>query len=88
MGFPAPDLRFTNDTPYGIMIWTSYTQSSLTITLYSTPHARGEQTAITRVAGRATARSSPPPARSPTRTAPTKSDKFRATYRPGEGQRC
>ena len=50
MGFPAPDLRFTNDTPYGIMIWTSYTQSSLTITLYSTPHARGEQTAITRVA--------------------------------------
>ena len=37
MGFPAPDLRFTNDTPYGIMIWTSYTDSSLTITLYSTP---------------------------------------------------
>ena len=25
MGFPAPDLRFTNNTPYGIMIWTSYT---------------------------------------------------------------
>ena len=47
MGFPAPDVRFTNDTPYGIMIWTSYTDSSLTITLYSTPYARGEQTAIT-----------------------------------------
>ena len=44
MGFPAPDLAFTNNTPYGIMIWTSYTDTSLTITLYSTPHARGEQT--------------------------------------------
>ena len=39
MGFPAPDLQFTNNTPYGILIWTSYTQSSLTITLYSTPYA-------------------------------------------------
>ena len=87
MGFPAPDLRFTNDTPYGIMIWTSYTQSSLTITLYSTPHARGEQTAI------AESRSGNCTVVTTTRTitypdGSTKSDKFRATYRPGEGQRC
>ena len=46
MGFPEPDLAFTNDTPYGIMIWTSYTDTSLTVTLYSTPYARGEQTGI------------------------------------------
>ncbi len=44
MGFPAPDLAFTNNTPYGILIWTSYTDTSLTVTLYSTPHARAEQT--------------------------------------------
>jgi vancomycin resistance protein YoaR len=87
MGFPAPDLRFTNDTPYGIMIWTSYTQSSLTITLYSTPHARGEQTAISesRVGNCSVVTT--------TRTitypdGSTSSDRFRATYRPGEGQRC
>ena len=40
MGFPSPDLAFTNNTPYGIMIWTSYTDTSLTVTLYSTPYAR------------------------------------------------
>src|SRR3546814_10120306 len=44
MGFPAPDLEFRNDTPYGILIWTSYTDTSLTVTLYSSPHATAEQT--------------------------------------------
>ena len=46
MGFPNPDLQFTNNTPYGILIWTSYTDTSLTVTLYSTPYATGEQTGI------------------------------------------
>ena len=87
MGFPAPDLRFTNDTPYGIMIWTSYTESSLTITLYSTPHARGEQTAISESpSGNCTVVTTTRTITYPDGT--TKSDKFRATYRPGEGQRC
>jgi vancomycin resistance protein YoaR len=87
MGFPAPDLAFTNDTPHGIMIWTSYTDTSLTVTLYSTPHARGEQTAI--VEGRSgncaivtTTRTITYP------DGKTATDKFRATYRPGEGKRC
>jgi vancomycin resistance protein YoaR len=87
MGYPAPDLRWTNNTPYGIMVWTSYTQSSLTITLYSTPHARAEQTAISESrVGNCTVVTT-------TRTitypdGATEQDRFRATYRPGEGQRC
>ncbi len=44
MGFPHPDLQWTNDTPYGILVWTSYTDTSITVTLYSTQHAWGEQT--------------------------------------------
>ncbi|MEO6988777.1 MAG: VanW family protein [Aquihabitans sp.] len=44
MGWPAPDLVWTNDTPYGILVWTSYTDTSLTITLWSTQHATAEQT--------------------------------------------
>lgn len=44
MGWPAPDLAWTNDTPYGILVWTSYTDTSLTITLWSTQHATAEQT--------------------------------------------
>ena len=88
MGFPNPDLVIQNNSPYGVMIWTSYTGSSLTITLYSTPYAIGEQTGI--LEGRsgncavvATTR---------TRTfvdgSPPVTDEFRATYRPGPGQFC
>ena len=44
MGFPHPDLQWTNDTPYGILVWTSYTDTSITVTLYSTQHAFGQQT--------------------------------------------
>lgn len=43
MGWENPDLAFTNDTPHGIMIWTSYTDTSITVTLYSTQYAYGEQ---------------------------------------------
>lgn len=87
MGFPAPDLVFTNNTPYGIMLWTSYTDTSLTITLYSTPHATGEQTAISE------GRSGNCRIVTTTRTitypdGTTAMDKFRATYRPGAGLRC
>jgi hypothetical protein len=87
MGFPAPDLAFTNNTPYGIMIWTSYTDTSLTITMYSSPYARGEQTAISE------GRSGNCAVVTTTRTVTfpdgrTEDDTFRATYRPGEGLRC
>ena len=87
MGFPAPDLQFTNNTPYGIMIWTSYTQSSLTITLYSTPYATAEQTAISESpSGACTVVTTTRTTTLPDGT--KKTDKFRATYRPGEGQGC
>jgi vancomycin resistance protein YoaR len=44
MGFPAPDLVWTNNSPYGILVWTSYTNTSVTVTLYSTQWATAEQT--------------------------------------------
>ena len=47
MGYEHPDLQFTNDTPYGILIWTSYTDTSITVTLYSTQYAYGQQTGQT-----------------------------------------
>jgi vancomycin resistance protein YoaR len=47
MGFEHPDLQWVNNTPYGIMVWTSYTDTSITITLYSTQFAYGEQTGQT-----------------------------------------
>ena len=47
MGFPNPDLSWTNNTPYGTLIQTSYTDTSVTVTLWSTQYAYGEQTGQT-----------------------------------------
>lgn len=88
MGFPNPDLVIENTTPYGILIWTSYTASSLTVTLYSTPFVAGEQTGIDE------SRSGNCRVVTTTRTRtyvdgrPPVQDTFRATYRPGPGQFC
>jgi vancomycin resistance protein YoaR len=87
MGYPAPDLKIRNNTPYGVLIWTSYTSNSVTVTMYSTPYATAEQTGYTESMSGAcrvvhTTR---------TRTFPdghTENDTFKATYRPGEGQTC
>ncbi len=46
MGHPAPNLAFLNDTPYGILIDTSYTDTSVTVTMWSRAYARGEQVGI------------------------------------------
>ncbi|MDI1459873.1 VanW family protein [Catellatospora sp. KI3] len=34
--YPSLDLRFTNDTPYGVLIDTSYTADSITVSMWST----------------------------------------------------
>ncbi|MCB0994845.1 MAG: VanW family protein [Acidimicrobiales bacterium] len=39
ISWPSPDLAITNNTPYGVLIWPTYTDTSLTITLYSTRYA-------------------------------------------------
>jgi vancomycin resistance protein YoaR len=87
MGFPEPDLAFTNNTPYGILIWTSYTDTSLTVTLYSTPYAAAEQTGISEgTSGRCRVVTT-----TRTRTFPdghSEDDTFRARYRPGPGESC
>lgn len=44
ISYPHPDLQIRNTTPHGVLIWPSYTDTSITVTLYSTPHATGEQT--------------------------------------------
>jgi vancomycin resistance protein YoaR len=87
MGHPAPDLQITNNTPHGVMIWTSYTADSITVTMYSTPYATAEQTDISE----STSGNCKVVTTTRTRTFPdgtTSNDTFRATYRPGEGQFC
>jgi vancomycin resistance protein YoaR len=36
LSYPHPDLKVKNTTPYGVLIWPTYTGTSLTVHLYST----------------------------------------------------
>jgi hypothetical protein len=47
LAWPTVDLKITNNTPYGILIWTESTPESITVTLYSTPWIVGDQTGQT-----------------------------------------
>ena len=38
ISWPSPDLKVTDSTPYGLMIWPTYTETSITITIYSTKY--------------------------------------------------
>src|SRR5829696_8430244 len=87
MGYPSPDLKFENNSDYGILVWTSYTDTSLTVTLYSTPYATAEQTGSTEsMSGQCRVVET-----TRTRTfaaGGTDTDTFKATYRPGPGIDC
>lgn len=87
ISYPKPDLRFTNPTPYGILIWPTYTDTSITVEIYSTRNVvvtigepeeemrefcRRVRTDRTRVFSDGT----------------TDTDTFHARYRPEEGRNC
>ncbi len=48
LDYPSLDLKVSNLTPYGVLIWPSYSRTSFTVTLYSTENVAGEQTNQTR----------------------------------------
>lgn len=88
LGHPAPDLAVTNNTPYAMLIWTDYTDTSITVQLWSTRHFEVEET------GQSVSRWGPRCTRVDTfrtRTAPDGQileDSVFAIYRPGEGLDC
>jgi vancomycin resistance protein YoaR len=84
-----PDLQIRNTTPYGIVIWASYTGSSVTVSLYSTKYLQS----VTQ-----SAQSSAPYGPGCTRVTTertrvyldghSKVDHVFATYQPAEGKPC
>jgi len=44
ISFPRPDLKIYNPTPYGVLIWSTYTDTSITVQLFSTKHLEADQT--------------------------------------------
>lgn len=47
LSYPNPDLELRNPSPYSVLIWTSYTGSSITVSLYSTKWVDAVQSAQT-----------------------------------------
>ena len=87
LSFPRPDLKIRNTTPYGVMIWPTYTDSSLTVTLYSTKFATGEVLEQNKTTRQQCA--DVQTIRRITRVDGTsKTDSFRAVYLPKEGVDC
>lgn len=87
LNFPSVDLKIHNNTDYGILIWPTYTDTSITVHLYSTPSIEvqvGQPTSSP--SGNCTTWTTPR-----TRTfadGKVANDSVRATYRPGEGVQC
>jgi vancomycin resistance protein YoaR len=86
--YPSVDLKITNNTPYGILVWPTWTDESITVTLYSTPWVVGEETGqVTEPAGVCT-RVITQRTRTWLEDNRKENDYFRALYQPEEGVRC
>jgi vancomycin resistance protein YoaR len=88
LGFPNPDNRIRNNSPHGMLIWTSYTDTSITVTIYSTPWMQNVTASapVDTPVGPCTKATV-----TRTRQYPdgkTKSEDYHATYRPAEGIKC
>jgi len=88
LSYPKPDLVFRNDSPYGVLVWTGYTDDSITVTLWSTEHLEAVQSGqraqpvgpCTRVTTERTITN--------LENGEREVDRVFALYRPGEGVNC
>jgi len=88
MSFPHPDLQIINNTPYGVLIWPTTTDDSITVSLYSTKWVMGEQTGQTkRTEGTSCTRVTTERTRTWVDDGHTEVDTVTARYRP-EGVKC
>lgn len=51
LAFPSVDLKIENNTPYGVVIWPTYTNSSITVQMWSTRWVAGTQASISQTSG-------------------------------------
>jgi vancomycin resistance protein YoaR len=89
MGFPSPDLKIHNPTKFGILVWPTYTNTSLTVALYSSPYvAKVEQGAQTGTLGGQSCVDVKTERRITFVDGTTKTDVVKARYRALEGLNC
>jgi vancomycin resistance protein YoaR len=88
LAWPSVDLKVTDNTPHGVLIWPTWTDSSITVTLYSSPWIRGEQTGQTTEPAGACTRVTTERTRTWILDGRTERDYFYARYQPEEGVLC
>lgn len=88
LSYPKPDLKITNNTPHGILIWPTYNDTSITVTLYSTPFVEGAQTGQSTQPSGACTKVTTQRTRTWLADGRQANDNFFATYQPEEGVLC
>ncbi|MEQ8840462.1 MAG: VanW family protein [Acidimicrobiales bacterium] len=88
VSYPAPDLQIVNNSPYGVLLWPTTTEDSITVRLYSTKWVEAEQTGQTeRTEGTSCTRVTTERTRTWVDDGRTEVDTVTARYRP-EGIAC
>ena len=88
VSYPNPDLVLENNTPYGVMLWPTTDDSSITVRLYSSPSILAEQTGQrTEARGTSCTRVFTERTRTWVEDGRTETDTVTALYRP-EGLLC
>ena len=87
LAYGSVDLKIFNNTPYGVLIWPTYTPDSITVTLYSSPYAIGAETGQTRTPAGACTRVTTERTRLFI-DGRTDVDSFVGLYQPAEGVLC
>ena len=87
ISYPRPDLVITNPTPFGVLIWSSWTDESVTVDMYSTANVDVELEEPTEQLVDLCTRVKTERIRT-WQDQNIESDYFFATYRPEEGLNC
>jgi vancomycin resistance protein YoaR len=88
LSYPSPDLKIHNNTPFGVLIWPTYTGTSITVNLYSTPWITADQTGQSRQSAGACTRVITERTRTWLADGRQEVDTVSALYQPAEGVRC
>jgi vancomycin resistance protein YoaR len=88
LSFPRPDLKIRNNTPHGIMFWTSHTPTSVTVEVWSTPWVTVEQSDQRTSSVGACTRVTTERTRTLLTDGSKRVDQVYAVYRPAEGVAC
>jgi vancomycin resistance protein YoaR len=88
MGWPGPDLVLRNPSPYGVLIWPSYTGTALTVDLYSTKWVDATQSGQTKTPNGQCTKVKTDRTRTFVSDGHSSVDSVYANYRPKEGVNC